>query len=100
MQVPHVHVTRMCSRLERRSGDGGILRVMQVLTFNGALHQETSSNEVVDAGLITHIFDPFRHCREFFDRSRRCCFRGDDLVSLIAAAVVAMVVAVIVAIVA
>jgi hypothetical protein len=58
MQVPHVHVTRMCSRLERCSGDGGVLRVMQVLTFNGALHQETSCDEVVDTGLVTHDFDP------------------------------------------
>jgi hypothetical protein len=31
---------------------------MQVLTFNGALHQETSCDEVVDAGLVTHDFDP------------------------------------------
>jgi hypothetical protein len=58
MQMPHVHVTRMCSRLERCSGDGSVLCVMQVMTFNGALQQETSCDEMVDACLVTHDFDP------------------------------------------
>lgn len=54
MQMPHVHVTRMRPRLERRSYDGRVLRVMQVMAFNRALHQEASSDEMVDAGLIAH----------------------------------------------
>ena len=54
MQMTHVNVTRQRLRLEGGLGDRGVLRLTQIMTLDGAMHQEASRDEMVDAGLVAH----------------------------------------------
>lgn len=54
MQMPHIHVTRMRPRPERCSLDSQGFCFMQIMCLNAALQQETSCDEMVNAGLVVH----------------------------------------------